>query len=53
MAFALSADLEARSRDNTDDTRQEQAYYPDSSARPKFFFCHVDRDKETHGGSGA
>jgi hypothetical protein len=28
--------------------RQEQAYYPDSSARPKFFFCHVDRDKETH-----
>jgi len=27
MAFALSADLEARSRDNTDDTRQEQAYY--------------------------
>jgi hypothetical protein len=27
MAFALSADLEARTRDNTDDTRQEQAHY--------------------------
>jgi hypothetical protein len=27
MAFALSADLEARIRDNTHDTRQEQAYY--------------------------
>jgi hypothetical protein len=27
MAFALSADLEARIRDNTDDTKREQAYY--------------------------